>query len=287
MDQRIDRCTMPHEFISDNLICVVCTDLLHPNTAVTIRTCSHMFCNECLSRSNERRVPENIHKCPMCQSTYPYTYTNLLPALAAGSAGQQDPECCSVQPIKTANPAVFRILSKLTFACKNASKGCVWTGSLLDDDTHAAECTAECQKPACKKAASELEACKIKCTNVESKFVACKNELEAFKIKFAGMERELEACKVRCAEAERRAVDAGGTARSTNESLLARHAEEVSRLNSQISQLNQNAQHYQTAQLHNAFQEMFISESGGGGGGGNCCGLCGKPGHNRRTCRKR
>ncbi|KAI8841426.1 hypothetical protein BJ741DRAFT_575121 [Chytriomyces cf. hyalinus JEL632] len=222
MDHRIDRCTMPHEFISDNLI-------LNVSHAVTNDESLRTFTNaQCASQPT--RTCTRAYSPHWQQARRPKTSKEIKAAQYSPSKRQTRP-CFG----SSAN----------TVACKNASKGCVWTGSLLDDETHAAECTAECQKPVCSKAVSELEACKIKCTNVESKFAACKNEFEALKIKFAGMERELAACKVRCAEAERRAADAGGTARSADESLAARHAEEVSRLNSQISQLNQNAQVWQ------------------------------------------
>ncbi|KAI8825478.1 hypothetical protein BJ741DRAFT_46868 [Chytriomyces cf. hyalinus JEL632] len=186
MDQRIDRCTTPRDYISDNLICAVCTDLLDPNTAVIIRPCFHMFCRLCLGRTFIGRV--SMQKCPVCQSTY-HIY------LKRPSSQDSTRIRNTVLSLNTGNPPMFRILSKLIVACRNASNGCMWKGSIADDETHFAACVPECESQVCKNIVSELEACEIKCINLES-------ELRADEIQWTEMETVVEACNIKFAEME-------------------------------------------------------------------------------------
>ncbi|KAJ3223036.1 hypothetical protein HDU81_009459 [Chytriomyces hyalinus] len=227
MEQRIDRCTTPQEYISDNLICAVCTDLLDPNTAVIIRTCSHMFCTRCLARTIVRRVHLSTQKCPMCLSIFHVK----VPAQPGTTPNPEPEQRNDVHFIKSANPAVFRMLSKLIVTCRNASDGCVWKGSVADDETHFAACAPACHRQVCKKVVSELDACKIKCIELESELRTC-----AFKR--VEIESELAALKVMCAEMEQRAAESAARERKTNLDITKKHAEEISCLARQLEGKN-------------------------------------------------
>ncbi|KAJ3222653.1 hypothetical protein HDU78_011650 [Chytriomyces hyalinus] len=236
MEQRIDRCTTPQEYISDNLICAVCTDLLDPNTALIIHTCSHMFCTRCLARTIVGRLHLSTQKCPMCQSIF-----HVKAPTQPGSTANPEPEKKpNAQLIKTANPPVFRMLSKLTVTCRNASQGCLWKGSLADDEAHFAACKPECQIQVCKKAVAELEACKIKCAEIES---------------------ELAACKVACTEMEKRAAESAASERKANLSITKKHAEEVARLTSQLEGKDACLEQMQRERIDSAVRERGMADS--------------------------
>ncbi|KAJ3381946.1 erg24, C-14 sterol reductase, partial [Chytriomyces hyalinus] len=172
----------------------------------------------------------------MCQSIF-----HVKAPTQPGSTANPEPEKKpNAQLIKTANPPVFRMLSKLTVTCRNASQGCLWKGSLADDEAHVAACKPECQIQVCKKAVVELEACKIKCAEIES---------------------ELAACKVACAEMEKRAAESAASERKANLSITKKHAEEVSRLTSQLERKDACLELMQRERIDSAVRERGMADS--------------------------
>jgi len=93
-----------------SFLCTVCYSVPHPDIAVELIECGHIFCEECLKELRKSR-----QTCPNCSRAIGYSYRSL----------------------KTGNKIAHRILMDLDVKC---TKQCPWSGAWSSLDKHLANC---------------------------------------------------------------------------------------------------------------------------------------------------
>ena len=100
------------EEVPKDIICTICLSV--PSTPCTLRSCSHVFCENCIRESISHR-----NNCPVCRR-----YCSLS----------------DVQSLKEATALGYRIWNSIMVKCDNHESGCSWTGSISDYRSHKHSC---------------------------------------------------------------------------------------------------------------------------------------------------
>jgi hypothetical protein len=128
--------------VPKDLICAVCIKI--PPDMRVLKPCSHVFCKDCIYESLSHH-----ESCPMCRC----------------ACTEED-----VVALNDKNSALFRVWANLAVKCEHHAKGCCWTGSISDYESH----TRSCPK---KKKIQQ-----IRCLKKENDFLKEENEsLKALK----------------------------------------------------------------------------------------------------------
>ena len=93
-----------------NFVCTICYSVPHPDIAVQLIECGHIFCEGCLNV-----LIKAGQRCPNCKRGIGYSYRSL----------------------KTGNKSAYRILMDLAVKCP---KQCSWSGAWSYLDEHLAKC---------------------------------------------------------------------------------------------------------------------------------------------------
>jgi len=93
-----------------SFICTICYSVPHPDIAVELIECGHIFCEGCLKELRKSR-----QTCPNCKGPIGSSYRSL----------------------KTGSKAAYRILKDLAVKC---TKQCSWSGAWSSLDEHLAKC---------------------------------------------------------------------------------------------------------------------------------------------------
>ena len=144
----VDYSSIPEEFL-----CPVCHDICKIPVATT---CHHIFCRSCLDGSVERK-----RVCPCCRANL---REGELPSLSQN------------------NPVLNRMYGRIQMKCMLHTKGCTWTGNIVDLNTHMNSCV------------HNVDAILKRAEVAEAKVKALEAQIEA--------QREEAAAKVKALEAQ-------------------------------------------------------------------------------------
>jgi hypothetical protein len=100
------------EEVPKDLICAICLSV--PLAPCTLRSCSHVFCENCIRESISHQ-----NNCPICR-----IYCSLS----------------DVRSLEEANALGYRIWNGIIVKCDNHESDCSWTGSISDYRSHKNSC---------------------------------------------------------------------------------------------------------------------------------------------------
>lgn len=100
------------EEVPKDIICTICLSV--PSTPCTLRSCSHVFCENCIRESISHQ-----NNCPICRR-----YCSLS----------------DVQSLEEATALGYRIRNGIMVKCDDHESCCSWTGSISDYRSHKHSC---------------------------------------------------------------------------------------------------------------------------------------------------